>query len=158
MSTSSECPYCLSEINPDSPSIECESCGVLYHRECWFDNGGCCVETCAGLVRHLEVDINTDQGDLLVLTKEAVESAIPHQPERKWNPCLNCGRHVPDGALYCNCCTPEPEGSQDVRNLGPILIMFALTALLVVWFFIASTGFQESDETPESTHQGDIKR
>lgn len=158
MSNPIECPYCLSPVDSSEQRVTCDSCGAVYHQECWFENDGCCVGNCSQVTRHLEVDILPEQGDLLVLTRESVESAIQHKPERKWNPCLRCGRHVPEGDLYCRNCTPEPEGSQDAKNLGPILIMLLLVALAVFWLIYFSNGPADTQETPPTAQQGDTKR
>lgn len=41
------CPYCLSAIRPGDPTIECSKCGIVHHRDCWFDNGGCTTYGCS---------------------------------------------------------------------------------------------------------------
>lgn len=159
MNAGTECPYCLSHVNSTKQNIKCDSCGAIYHQECWADNGGCCVGTCPQAIRSVEIDIQPEYGDLLVLTREAVESAIPHKPERNWNPCLRCGRHIPQGHLYCENCRPEAEGSQDAKNAGPLLITVALIVLALFWLFYFAVGTSETEDVlPPPTQQGDTKR
>lgn len=153
-----ECPYCLCTIESDSSCVSCDSCGSIYHKECWFDNGGCCSRECQDVIRTLEVDVQTEQSDLLVLSREAVESAISHKPERKWNPCLRCGSHIPQGEIYCQNCVPEPEGSADAKNLWPILVSLFVISLAIFWFiFFASVS--NDQETPASpTQHGELRQ
>ena len=40
------CPYCLSRIRADEPTIACPKCGIVHHRDCWFDNEGCTTYGC----------------------------------------------------------------------------------------------------------------
>jgi hypothetical protein len=41
------CPYCRSPVEPDQQLKECPSCGAPHHEDCWQENGGCAVVSCA---------------------------------------------------------------------------------------------------------------
>lgn len=132
----SECPYCLDPIDDDGDAVTCASCHALHHSGCWVENGGCCVHDCPGVVRNIELDLPSEAPEKLVLSREAVESAMPHRAVSTRNPCMRCGRQVPEGDLYCQDCIPEPEENQDVRNVGPILVMVAVLALVLAWYVL----------------------
>lgn len=135
MSVGLECPYCLSQLRHDDDTISCDCCNTLYHKECWIEGDGCCLRGCGNFKNSVEIEIAADNRDSLIISREEAEAAITYRKERFSNPCLRCGRHVPEGSLYCTNCTPEPEESQDVRNLGPMLIMLFVAALVLAWFF-----------------------
>jgi hypothetical protein len=42
----SDCAICLSKVTTDDEQHVCESCGAVYHVECWTDNCGCAVYGC----------------------------------------------------------------------------------------------------------------
>jgi len=58
------CPYCQFPIKQDSEVVQCPSCKVPHHRECWQDNGGCttfgCNETTSRLVEGERLDVSFD--------------------------------------------------------------------------------------------------
>jgi len=124
-----ECPYCLAEIIKPDEARACESCGALYHAECWVENGGCCVKECPAVRRNIEIEAPEPSGDRLVISHQAAEKAIPHSTRKARNPCLRCGREVPEGQLYCRDCAPGREDSQDAENTGPLLLAFLLLVL-----------------------------
>src|SRR5436309_2241495 len=39
--TGRTCPYCLTTVDGDIPSMSCPVCGIPHHAECWRENGGC---------------------------------------------------------------------------------------------------------------------
>lgn len=130
------CPYCLSPIGQEEKTVVCTSCRVAHHAECWNENGGCAAKGCAPSPS-LEILVSPDEDNhRLVLTRESVEIARPRRRTKIANPCLQCGKEVPDGALYCLECKPEGEGNQDVRNLGPMLLMLALLGVVLAWFIV----------------------
>ena len=136
MNPTNECPYCLDVLEGAAETVECESCGAVYHRDCWEENGGCCVKSCKSVVKHIEIDLDDDVPEHLVLSRETVEQAKPHGPKRP-NPCMKCGRNVPEGELYCPACKPEPPENQDAKNAGPLMIIVGLIAVLLAWMIIA---------------------
>ena len=145
-----ECPYCLEAI-ADGETAVCESCGAAHHAECWSENGGCCVRNCKGARRSIDIEVEHDAPETLVLSRESVESARPYRPARISNPCMKCGRQVPEGELYCVECTPEPPENQDVRNAGPLLLMLALAAVVFVWILLMQLGSVTSE--PAATYK-----
>lgn len=134
-----ECPYCLEAI-ADGEAVVCESCGTAHHTECWSENGGCCVRNCKSARRSIDIEADADTPSTLVLSREAVESARPYMPPRISNPCMKCGRQVPEGELYCVECAPEPPENQDTRNAGPLLLMLALAAVVLAWILMLTLG------------------
>lgn len=46
-----QCPFCRSYTNKPSALIVCSECKTYYHRECWFQNQGCSVFGCNGIMR-----------------------------------------------------------------------------------------------------------
>ena len=126
----------MSPIAPEEETVACRACGTTHHRECWDEPRGCCVKNCGEVSRAIEIDLTQDSTQKLVLTREAVQSSRPHKASRVNNPCLRCGRQVPNDELYCEECAPAREDSQDTRNLGPILIMLALLGVLLAWLVV----------------------
>ena len=137
-----ECPYCLNAIEDADSVLVCESCGAAHHSDCWAENRGCCVRECDAVSRSVEVEVETgdDTSAGLVLSRESVESAKPHSVSRKLNPCIKCGRQVPEGELHCGNCAPLPEESQDVRNTGPLLLMIAIVGVVLAWILVMALG------------------
>jgi|YNPNPStandDraft_1061719.scaffolds.fasta_scaffold07593_5 predicted nucleic acid-binding Zn ribbon protein len=131
------CPYCMSPIKEHERARVCASCGSVHHEECWEENRGCCVKDCPQVSRVIDLDVPTQPPEKLVLSKETVESARPRASASVSNPCMRCGRQVPHGELYCPECAPGPAENQDARNLGPILVMLAVLAVLLAWIVVA---------------------
>lgn len=134
MSIKRECPYCLSPIDETDDTICCDGCKTLYHRECWLDGEGCCIRGCENFKNSVEIDVAANNQESLVFSREEIESAIAYRGERFSNPCLKCGRQVPQGSLYCIECTPELEGNQDAKNLGPLLIVLIIFGLVLALY------------------------
>jgi hypothetical protein len=42
------CPYCRSNIGPSESTVECSACRLVYHSDCWQENGGCSTYGCKG--------------------------------------------------------------------------------------------------------------
>ncbi len=141
--SASTCPYCMSRIHSHEVAVKCRACGTRHHSECWEDNGGCCAKDCAERRSTLEIDIPPDTDEKLVLSRGEVESARPHRPTRHRNPCMSCGKELPEGELHCAECQPKPQENQDVRNAGP-LVVIALLALLIAWALYSTIGEQPS--------------
>lgn len=40
------CAFCLGDLHP-ARAPRCPACGTLHHRDCWFENGGCCAYGCS---------------------------------------------------------------------------------------------------------------
>jgi predicted nucleic acid-binding Zn ribbon protein len=164
------CPYCLSPISESDERATCDTCGTLHHAECMLDNGGCATKGCersalsepleiAVEPARLEITVEDEPRTMLVLSKEAVEQASPLNVRKQTsNPCMRCGAQLPEGELYCRECTPELNENQDARNLGPILIMVGVIALLV-WFVVLITpamqGSSQTDSTPSHGQKQD---
>lgn len=138
------CPFCLNPIAENDEVVTCGACAAVHHSECWAENGGCCVRDCKNVSRTMDIDIVPEGSDRLVLSREAVEAARWHKTARSSNPCIRCGKQVPNGQLHCPDCRPEPQESHDAKNLGPILIVLALLLLIAAWP-IAGAGEHESD-------------
>ena len=145
----STCPYCLAPVTEDEESITCDSCGTAHHVECWSENAGCCAKDCPKAVRNIELDLPSAHGDTLVFSREAVEAAPPRRVEPLINPCMRCGKPVADDELYCADCRPEREASQDAKNVGPLLVMVALVALVVGCIvYLSMNAAPQSQEQP----------
>ncbi len=142
MSNATECPYCLNAIEDADSTVVCESCGAAHHVGCWTENGGCCVRDCDAVSRCVEIEVEAGEeaSSGLVLTRESVESAKPHGTPKKLNPCIKCGRQVPEGELHCPNCAPLPEESQDIKNTGPILLMLAIVGVVLAWILVMTVG------------------
>lgn len=136
------CPYCLSSISDSEQSIACETCGAKYHVECWRESGGCAVRNCRDRARSkpIEIEIDAEPHTVLVLSKESVEQARPSAIRRTSNPCLRCGKQLPEGELYCVDCAPTLGENEDTRNVGPLLVMLGIGALLIFWLWWVSVG------------------
>ena len=128
----------MSPITEREQVTICASCGTAHHSECWEENRGCCVKSCPETSRTLDIDLPREGSNKLVLTRETVESARPHKSARVSNPCIRCGRQVPDGELYCGECRPAFAESEDARNIGPILVMLAVLGVLLAWILVIS--------------------
>ncbi len=42
-----KCPFCKTNFKNDDHVVECLSCGIPHHRECWEENGGCTTFGCS---------------------------------------------------------------------------------------------------------------
>lgn len=42
------CPYCRFPIKEGGRIYECGNCRAVHHEDCWADNGGCAITSCAG--------------------------------------------------------------------------------------------------------------
>ncbi len=40
------CPYCRNPIKMWEDSVQCPSCYLRHHTECWEENGGCTIYGC----------------------------------------------------------------------------------------------------------------
>ncbi len=138
----SECPYCLSPISDDDKAVQCTHCGAYHHTECWHENGGCAAKDCGKRDKSgsINIEVEDEPHTLLVLSKESVEQARPRVIRRKSNPCMKCGRQLPDGELYCVDCTPPIEENQDTKNAGPLLMMIGIGALVIFWIWWSTSG------------------
>ena len=159
MNNKAECPYCLNTIEEADSVVACDSCGAAHHRDCWVENGGCCVRGCTAVSRSIEVEVEAgnETSEGLVLSRESVESAKPHGVSRKLNPCMKCGRQVPDGELYCKNCVPLPEESQDVKNTGPLLLMIAVLGVVLAWILVLTLGPGFMEPVTRDTPPIDVK-
>jgi predicted nucleic acid-binding Zn ribbon protein len=127
------CPYCLSPILENDQSAACDDCGARHHVECLLENGGCAATNCRKQVRPMpiEIEIDAEPRTLLVLSKESVEQARPSRLKLVDNPCIRCGKQLPEGELYCAACTPEIHENRDARNVGPLLtVMIGVIAVV----------------------------
>lgn len=155
MKSGKRCPYCMSPIDEREQFTVCASCGTAHHRECWEENGGCCVRVCPQVSRTLDIDLPRERSDRLVLSREAVESARPRRSRSVSNPCMRCGKQVPQGELYCVECRPGPPESEDTRNLWPILVMLAFVAVILAGIVILAVPTSGSPDTSRVTDRAD---
>ncbi|MDH7603066.1 MAG: RING finger protein [Armatimonadota bacterium] len=149
------CPYCMSEIADYESTVSCDACEAVYHAECWEENRGCCAKGCPATRRIIRIDIADTQRrvkNTLVLTREAVESAS-RRPVGVLNPCVNCGKQVPLGELYCDACRPASiVEHQDAKNVGPILAMLLVLGVLLAWLIVATVpmeGVNTQEQLPQ---------
>ena len=147
----SACPYCLNTIDESADTVTCDACGAAHHRECWLENGGCCVQSCEKVSRNVEIDVPAEGRERVVLSRESVQSARKRRQRQDSNPCVKCGRQVREGELYCSECTPARAESQDVRNLGPILVVVAIVVLTLIWVFILTSAPDNNLPRPAQT-------
>lgn len=153
------CPYCLAVVAAGDETVACESCGTPHHADCWAENGGCCVKDCPSVVRNVELDLPPPREDSLVLSKEAVESAVPRPTIASINPCIRCGRHVPEGELYCEECQPQRDPSPDASNVGPLLIVALIVALVIGWLiYLGVNSTPDTTQPSQSAPAGRIAR
>jgi predicted nucleic acid-binding Zn ribbon protein len=142
------CPYCLSPIAEHDEVKTCEVCKAVYHSECWQENGGCSAKSCPSMNRRIEIDFETDNEvkSSLILTREEVESSKQIKSINTSNPCVRCGRQVPSGELFCDKCKPVTLlEHDDVKNLGPILIMLAVLGVLLAWIIVVTVSSPNVD-------------
>ena len=141
------CPYCLSVISDSEESAQCPTCGAMHHAECLRENGGCAVKNCEKLVKPkpIEINVDADPHTVLVLSRESVEQAPRSATRRISNPCIKCGKQLQDGMLYCPRCAPILGENQDSKNVGPLLVMIGVIALVVGWMVFAIVGLHPSN-------------
>ena len=122
------CPYCLDNIAQGETAVACQACGSVMHSECWDENGGCCVPDCPRSVKRTEINV-TEQ---VTLDVDGQREKIVTKPYRTapsgYNPCIVCGRQLPEGELSCQECRRSFEESQRTDN--PVALM--LGALFVL--------------------------
>ena len=98
------CPYCRFPISEKEETVTCNSCGVVHHRECWFENEQCTTYGCRGHA----VDVS---GRLVVPPLRL------HDQTR----CLYCGEYIKRGLAVCpECDTLQPfakKGKKAYRNI-----------------------------------------
>ncbi len=74
--TGKTCPFCQFLIKADSEAVECPSCKVPHHRECWEQNGGCTTFGCGDMSSDrpssyqssrniIEIDLDVDEESLV---------------------------------------------------------------------------------------------
>lgn len=154
------CPYCLSPLSDADNTVKCPICATQHHAECWQENDGCAVKNCEKSTRPrpIEIEVDAEPHTMLVLSKESVEQVRPKVLRRISNPCMKCGKQLPEGQLYCMECTPALEDNQDTRNVGPLLVMLLVLMLVVGWILVATGGLRpiispDSDGTgQQSSH------
>jgi len=144
------CPYCLSPILEADETAECGRCGARHHAECMAENGGCAVKGCTKQARRkrINVEVDAQPRTMLVLSRESVEQAPSSGPRRNSNPCIKCGKQLPEGRLHCPECAPMVHENQDARNVGPLLVLVAVIALAVGWMVLTMLGSQPTSTTP----------
>ncbi len=145
----------MSEIALQEKTVTCDACGSVYHFDCWEEHRGCCAKECPKARRIIEINFDTPPArSRLLLTREAVESASNRKAMSVSNPCVHCGKQVPPGELYCNTCRPTSIlEHQDAKNVGPILIMLLVSAVLLAWLIVAAvpTGSLDTiDQLPKA--------
>lgn len=151
MSSVGECPYCLEPIAEDeSAIITCGACGTAHHADCWAENGGCCVRSCRDVSRVIEVEMPSEAREKLVISREAIESTSPRRAVAVSNPCIRCGRQVPEGELHCQECAPQPDENPDTANAGPLMVMIAIVGLVLALaiVLVMSPGPDNLEDTP----------
>lgn len=159
-----ECPYCLSPILDTEEVAKCRVCGAAYHAECLEESGGCALKDCEQRARPepINIEVDADPHTVLLLTKEAVESAPAVAPRRESNPCFKCGARLPMGEIYCPGCEPLDEDGAITKSLWPLIMMIAMIGaigLVAVWMAAtlltsepSSTHTDDSPAAPWSTH------
>lgn len=149
------CPYCLCPIEETDEKLRCAACGAEHHAECLRENGGCAVRDCSNEPRPnpIEIEVDAEPHTMLVLSRESIEQVRSSPARRESNPCMQCGKQLPEGELYCRACTPEVSENQDARNTGPLVTMgvIALVALAAVWM---ATSMPGCGSEPSSTRVG----
>jgi pSer/pThr/pTyr-binding forkhead associated (FHA) protein len=111
-----DCSICLSKVTSEDEQHACESCGAVYHVECWTDNCGCAAYGCK--------QVNVFAND-----HHATGSAAPGAEEVELEDLSEPSNKVPWDAVLVGAAT-----------VGTILGLFCFggTALLVVMF---ATGY-----------------
>lgn len=144
------CPYCLSPISGSEEAETCAICGTPHHAECMRENAGCAVTDCKKRAKPkpLNISVDAEPRTMLVLSKQSVEQTPDPPSRRSSNPCLKCGTQLPEGELYCTTCAPSISENQDARNIGPMLVMIGVIALIVGWMAIMMLGSKSNDMEP----------
>lgn len=153
-----ECPYCLSEISTGEEITVCESCGRVHHAECWREHGACASRRCAARRPHLEIRAADLAKPTLVLTREALQIVRMKRAVDRRNPCMECGKEVPEGELYCRGCAPHRDESQESRNLGPVLLALMLVMSIVLALVIANSTGPHGDSEDASHRPAEEQR
>lgn len=83
------CTICLTPVQPDEEAVSCPACGVVYHDECWQDNGGCGVYGCKAAP--------TPE------PRQGLEIPMSHWGKEQKN-CPACGLLIQAAAVRCRHC------------------------------------------------------
>ena len=102
------CPKCQKEIG-EQETVTCPGCGAVYHKECWENNQGCCVETCPEYMKKQET---IEEPVKIPIESEPVEQKPEmEQPNLEVQPvmvpptvCSNCGSPIQGNEPFCAVC------------------------------------------------------
>lgn len=114
----SDCAICLSKVVSTDEQHVCESCGAIYHSECWIDNCGCAAYGCK------QVNVLSSDHD-----KTGTADPLPEEVE------LDDLSDIPDSK-------PWDAALLGAAAIGSLLglLAFGVTALLVtllsMWYLL----------------------
>lgn len=85
------CPICQTQIVRGEGVLECPSCGLTYHEECWKENSGCGAYGCEA-------------------APETIKAKTEEVPAGGWGGekrCPACGQKIKGAALVCIHCKAQ---------------------------------------------------
>jgi hypothetical protein len=125
-----KCPYCLAAIATGDEVEACPSCRAVYHRDCWWENGGCAIYGCAQVPT--------------IESRRAIEVPLSYWGQEN-KPCPACGQQILAAAVRCRHCgatfaTARPQEAAEFQHRSAlesrlpmarkhVLIMFVLSVV-----------------------------
>lgn len=97
-----QCPVCCSPIEPNSDTVTCPNCKMVYHKECWDDNNGCATYGCSSAGCLKPPPMKIDLADTSFNSGARGSSGA--------NQCPYCKTPLESGATFCWSCGKEVSG------------------------------------------------
>ena len=97
-----QCPVCCSPIEPNSDTVTCPNCKMVYHKECWNDNNGCATYGCSSAGCLNPPPMKVDFSDASFNPGARGVSGL--------NQCPYCKTSLEKGATFCWSCGKEVSG------------------------------------------------
>lgn len=132
LETGKTCSICMSVFIAGENTVRCPYCDLVFHVECWQENGGCSAYGCQGTP---ELEKKGNVGD--VLPSANVWSGVKL--------CPSCSREIKGQAIKCRFCgaiyksrdaisreefeSREYEGKEYEKKRNMIILLFFLSAL-----------------------------
>lgn len=125
------CPYCQFPLKEQEQLVQCSTCRMPHHQECWQENRGCTTFGCQGTpVRPGNELLATNQDGPLDLTTMSITTA---------RFCTKCGQRNTTDGIFCSRCGNSmlPAASTTTKNAWS---GGAFTALIIASIFLPIVG------------------